>query len=281
MITEKNRMIRYMVAEQLADSTIERYGFVYEKLKHEKKELLNRGNFFWVDYLASIGDPVYRNVIRSVVLKLCRDTFGENLKLPSVNVPVRIQPVYNIEEVSKIFSRIKNPKHYAIAMLLFTESMRVNEVLSIRLKDCCKADGSVMLRNTKNGSDYKKFLDKITIEAIHKYLVWAKINNELPKELLFEGWGNKKYSPTSVRMFMKKAMRLACMEVKGSCHIFRRSASVWKCENDWSVTHLAASLNNSPRAAQKYYALVRPEFLSTLAKPIPINKNYTNTTALI
>ncbi len=108
MIEEKYKMMRYMSAEQLADSTIERYCFVYDKLKHEVGELLNRGNFFWVDYLASIGDPVYRNIIRSVVLKLCRDTFGEDLRLPTVKIPFRLQPVYSIEEVGKIFARIKN-----------------------------------------------------------------------------------------------------------------------------------------------------------------------------
>jgi len=266
----KYKMMRYMQAEGLAQNTINLYSSVYEKLKKDVGEIENKPQFFWVEYLANIPDAIYRNNIRSVILKVCRDVLGQRLSLPLVHRPIRLQPVYTLDEVSKIFVRIKNPKHYAIAMLLFTESMRVNEVLSIRLKDCNKADGSVMLRNTKNGSDYKKYLDKTTIEAINNYFRWAKTNNELPKELLFEGWGNKKYSSTSVRMFLKKAMRLAGVEVKGSCHIFRRSASVWKCENHWSVPHLAASLNNSPRTAQRYYSLVRPEYLQTLSKPVPL-----------
>lgn len=266
----KYRMIRYMAAEELAPSTIELYSRIYEKIKFDAGEIESRGSSFWIDYLAAIPDPINRNNYRSVILKCCRDVLGEHLKLPFINRPVRLQPIYTLEEVSKIFARIRNPKHYAIAMLLFTESMRVDEVLSIRLCDCNKADSSVILRNTKNDSDYKKFLDKSTIEAVHRYLVWAKANDEMPKELLFEGWGNKKYSSTSVRMFLKKAMRLAGIEIKGSCHIFRRSASVWKCENNWSVPHLAASLNNSQKAASKFYSLVRPEFLKTLSKPIPL-----------
>lgn len=265
----KTKMMRYMSAEELAFSTIDSYSKTYNKLKYEVGELENRGNYFWTDYLASIPNPVYRNNVRSVILKVCRDVLGENLKLPIVNRPFILQPIYSIEEVSKIFARIKNPKHYAIACLLFTESMRINEILSIKLSDCLKKEGAVILRNTKTNKDYKKYLDKTTIEAIHKYLVWAKSRNQYPKVRLFEGWGSERYSATSVRMFMKKAMRLAGVEIKGSCHIFRRSASVWKIENDWTANHIAASLNNSVKTVNKYYAYARPEYLQALQKPVP------------
>jgi len=262
-------MVRYMAAEGLSENTIGLYSRVFDKLEYEVKEIENRGSSFWIEYLSNFADPINRNNYRSVILKVCRDVLGENLKLPNVIRPFRLQPIYSIEEVSKIFSRIKNPKHRAIANLLFTESFRVDEVLSIKLSDCCKAEGSVILRDTKTNKDFKKFLDKSTIESIRKYLLWAKGRNEYPKELLFEGWGNKKYSQTSVRMFLHKAMKLSGVEIKGSCHIFRRSASVWKAENDWKVNEIAASLNNSVKTANKYYAYMRPEYLNQLPKPIP------------
>lgn len=271
MITEKEKMRRYMVAEELAFKTIEKYSTVYDKIKRELNELLNRGNFFWVDYLASIEVAAYRNSVRSVVLKLCRDTYGEDLKLPTVHVPFKLQPIYDIDEVSKIFSKITNLKHIAISRLLFTESLRIDEVLSIKLCDCNKKEGSVIIRGTKNDRDYKKFFDKTTIEALRNYLRWAKDVGEYPKLLLFEGKGKTscKYSQTSVRMFLKKAMKKADIEIKGACHIFRRSASVWKAENSWKSNEIAASLNNSVRSCEKYYAYVRQEYLDRLPKPIP------------
>jgi len=264
----KYRMIKYCSAEQLADSTIQTYSETYDKIKNEVGDIESKNNEFWIEYLSGITNPIYRNNIRSVILKVCRDVLGQTLKLPIVKRPVKLQPVYTIEEVSKIFSKIKNFKHIAISQLLFTESFRISEVLDVKLKDLIKAEGAIIIRDTKNNKDYKKFLDETTIIAIRNYLQWCKENNELPKVRLFEGVGNNRYSSTSVRNFLKKAMKLAGIEVKGSCHIFRRSASVWKAENGWSVTHLAASINNSPKAAQKYYALVRPEYLKTLSKPI-------------
>jgi integrase len=263
----KYRMIRYCSAENLAKSTIQTYSETYEKIKNDVGELDSKSNEFWIDHLSRIPSPIYRNNIRSVILKVCRDVLGQNIKLPIVKRAIKLQPVYTIEEVAKIFSKIKNFKHIAISKLLFTESFRISEVLDIKLFDCIKKEGAIIIRNTKNGKDYKKFLDETTITAIRNYLAWCKDNNEMPKVRLFEGVGNHRYSATSVRMFLKKGMRLSGVEIKGSCHIFRRSASVWKCENGWSVPHLAASINNSPKTAQKYYALVRPEYLRTLQKP--------------
>jgi len=87
MIETKYKMMRYMQAEQLAESTINLYSSVYEKLKKDVGEVENKSQFFWVEYLANIVDPVYRNNVRSVILKVCRDVLGQRLILPTVNRP--------------------------------------------------------------------------------------------------------------------------------------------------------------------------------------------------
>lgn len=270
----KYKMLRYMSAEELAESTIIVYSSCYEKIKSEVKTFENRGSSFWIEYLSNIHDPINRNNYRSVILKVCRDVLNENLKLPIVKRPVRLQAVYTLEEVNLIFAQIKNPKHYAIASLLFVEGFRVGEVLSVKLSDCNKKDGSITLRETKNGKDYKKHLDETTITAIREYYKWL-LPAEKTKVYLFEGWTNQQYTSSSVQQFMKKAIRTSGLPVKGACHIFRRSNAVWKIENNWSVQHIAASLNNSPKTASKYYALIRPEYLKTLQKPTPciVNQN--------
>lgn len=264
----KYRMIRYMGVEGRAATTIALYSKIYDQIKQKCGDLDTKDSAYWIDYLATIPSPTKRNNARSVILKAVRDVLGYKIRIPKIYRPVKLQPVYTIEEVTKIFARIKNPKHRAIAQLLFTESMRINEVLSIKLADCNKAEGAIIIRATKNGKDYKKYLDPSTITALHNYLVWAKGHGELPKQLLFEGWGHEKYSDTSVRMFLKKAHRLAGIKPKGACHIFRRSASVWKIENGWTANHIAGSLNNSIGTVNKYYALARPEYISTLQKPV-------------
>jgi len=264
----KYRMMRYMEVEGRAATTIKLYSKIYDQLFKQHGPLDTKTQTFWINHLATIPNPTNRNNHRSVILKAVRDVLGYKMRLPEIHRPHKLQQVYTLEEVTQIFARIKNIKHRAIAQMLFTESMRVNEVLSIKLSDCNKAEGSVTLRATKNGRDYKKYLDPSTLTILHDYLVWANKRGCLPKQLLFEGEANEKYSPTSVRMFLRKAHRLAGVKRKGACHIFRRSASVWKIENGWTANHIAASLNNTITTANKYYALARPEYVKTLPKPV-------------
>ncbi len=264
----KRRMIDYLVAQECAQSTITTYSNAFDKILWEVKSIEDKDNAFWIKYLGTIKDPIYRNNIRSVVLKVVRDVLGKHIVLPLVKRPIRLQPIYTYDEVKLIFKQIKNKKHLAIAKLLFVEGFRVGEVTSILLSDCDKKDSAIIIRNTKSNSDFKKYIDVTTAEAINDYIVDAKNKNLKPKKFLFEGWANSSYTSSSIRQFMRKAMKDAKVEVKGSCHIFRRSSSVWKIESGWSAKHIAASLNNSERTVNKYYAYARPDYMKTLPKPI-------------
>lgn len=262
----KIKMLEYMHAEGLADSTKEKYAETYDKIFSEVGELSGRENHFWVEYICKIDNLLYRNYVRSVILKACRDVLGENLRIPYTKVPIRIQDTYSLDEVIRIFSHIKYPRHIAIASLLYTEGFRVGEIVSIKLCDCSWAQGYIIIRDTKNNNDYKKFLDASTIDKIKNYLVSEK---RTPAKYLFEGQFGGQYTESSIQQFMTKAILASGLQVKGGCtRVFRRSNATYKIEHGWSPRHIAESLNNTESTVNKYYALVRPEYLKTLQKPI-------------
>lgn len=262
-----NRMIRYLVAENCADSTIRTYSKVLEKLlkEHPNFEDYNNEQLVWL--LSDIKDPVYRSSIRNVILKVFRDMLGRSINIPFIKKPDRIQGVYTHEEVIKIFSTIKNVKHEAIARLLYVEGMRLGEVVSILKTDCNKEDRSIFIRGTKNKRDYKKYLDESTVKCLTEYCDYLRGMNIVLKKYLFEGLRCVKYSKRSIQQIMNKAISKSGLPKKGSCHVFRRSNATWKIENGWSLKHIAASLNNSEKTVSKYYAHVRPDYVKSLPKP--------------
>lgn len=253
-----------MQAQGLAESTKTIYSEVYDKIQKEVGELPKKGNDFWVSYLCKFDNLLYRNFVRSVILKVCRDVLGEKLRLPYTKVPIKIQDVYSHEEVLKIFSFLTYPRHRAIGCLLYTEGFRVGEIVAAKVKDCNWEEGYIIIRDTKNNNDYKKFLDGSTIEKILAYLEYEK-----PKcEYLFSGQFGGQYTASSIEQFMTKAILSAGLEVKGgSTRSFRRSNATFKIENGWSAKHIASSLNNTERTVNKYYALTRPDYLKSLPKP--------------
>jgi integrase len=260
-------MKRYLSAEGCAMSTITVYSNTLSMLLkiHPDFDKYNSEQLVYI--LSEIKDPIYRSSIRNVVLKVHRDMLGKSINIPFIKKPERLQGVYTFDEVKKIFSYIHNAKHLAIAKLLYIEGFRVGEVVSILKCDCDKSDKSILIRETKNKKDYKKYLDDSTVIALSNYCGWLKERNFTIKKYLFEGMDNNQYSKRSIQEFMRAAIKNAGLPIKGSCHVFRRSSSTWKLEAGWSVQHIAASLNNTPKTVSKYYAYVRPDYLRTLLKP--------------
>jgi len=264
----KNRMIRYLVAENCADSTIKTYSNTLQMLLYKHPDFEFYNNEKMVHLLSEIKDPIYRSSIRNVVLKVHRDMLGRNLNIPFIKKPERLQDVYTHEQVKLIFSKIHNAKHMAIARLLYVEGMRVGEVVSILKSDCNKEDRSIFIRGTKNKKDYKKYLDETTVAALSEYCLWLKERRIKLNKYLFEGMDNNQYAKRSIQQIMRNAIIKAGLPIKGSCHVFRRSSSVWKIENGWSLKHIAASLNNTEKTVSRYYALVRPDYIKSLPKPM-------------
>lgn len=260
-------MTRYLVAENCALSTIKTYTNTLNLILKNHPDFETYDSEKLVHMLSEVSDPVYRSSIRNVVLKVHRDMLGKNVRIPFIKKPERLMGIYTHEEVKLIFSKIHNAKHLAIAKLLYVEGFRVGEVVSILVSDCNKADSSIFIRGTKNKKDYKKYLDSSTLQSLTEYCEWLKMRRFKLKKYLFEGVDNNQYAKRSIQEFMRKAIKDAGLPVKGSCHVFRRSSSVWKIENGWSAKHIAASLNNSEKTVNKYYALARPDYLKTLPKP--------------
>lgn len=267
MPTLENRMIEYLKVQGCAFSTMKSYRDVLRLIlkNHPQFETYNSQQL--ISIMNSVGDPITRSNYRNVILKVHRDMIGSIINIPFIKKPERLQGIYSLDEVKKIFSYIHNKKHLAIAKLLYIEGFRVGEVVSILKCDCDKSDKSILIRGTKNKNDYKKYLDESTLNALSEYCQWLKERRVSLKKYLFEGVDNNQYSKRSIQEFMRDAIKKSGLPIKGSCHVFRRSSSTWKLECGWSIQHIAASLNNTPKTVSKYYAYVRPDYLRTLLKP--------------
>lgn len=257
-----------MRIENLAESTIREYMKQYDAIKNRYFDFDDWNNEQCISYLASIKDAVYRNHQRNIVLKVHRDLLGKHLNIPFIKKPVRLQKVYTHEEVKKIFACINNKKHEAIARLLYVEGMRVGEVVNILIADCNKEDKSIFIRGTKNKKDYKKYLDESTVKCLSEYCEWLRVRGIRLNKYLFEGNDNNQYSRRSIQEIMSHAIVKSGLDKRGSCHVFRRSNATWKIENGWPLKHIAESLNNTEKTVAKYYALVRPDYVKSLPKPI-------------
>lgn len=267
-MTLENRMIQYLKVQGCADSTILSYRNILRLILRLHPDFENYNSQKLIEIMNAIPDPITRSNYRNVILKVHRDMLGRHINIPFIKKPERLQKIYTHDEVKKIFATIKNKKHEAIARLLYVEGMRVGEVVSILLTDCNKADKSIFIRGTKNKRDYKKYIDDSTMKCLSEYCAWLRERSIKLKKYLFEGFRAVQYSKRSIQQIMTHAIEKSGLDKRGSCHVFRRSNATWKIESGWSLKHIAASLNNSEKTVAKHYALVRPDYIKTLPKPV-------------
>jgi integrase/recombinase XerD len=261
-------MIQYLKVQGCALSTIKTYRDILRLIERYHPEFENYNSQKLIEVMNAIPDPITRSNYRNVILKVHRDMLGKHLNIPFIKKPERLQKVYTHEEVKKIFATITNKKHEAMARLLYVEGMRVGEIVSILVTDCNKGDKSIFIRGTKNKKDYKKYLDDSTIKCLSEYCLWLKERRIPLRKYLFEGNEFNQYSKRSIQEIMTSAIAKSGLDKRGSCHVFRRSNATWKIESGWSLKHIAASLNNTEKTVSKYYALVRPDYIKSLPKPM-------------
>lgn len=260
-------MIQYLKVQGCAFSTIKTYIGVLRLILKYHPEFENYNSQKLIEIMNGIPDPITRSNYRNVILKVHRDMFGKHINIPFIKKPERLQKIYTHEEAKKIIGTIVNLKHKAIARLLYVEGMRVGEIVSILKSDCNKEDKSIFIRGTKNKKDYKKYLDSSTVDSLNQYCDYLRNMKIGLKKYLFEGQRCVQYSKRSIQQIMTAAIKKSGLDNRGSCHVFRRSNATWKIENGWSPKHIAASLNNTEKTVNKYYALVRPDYIKSLPKP--------------
>lgn len=266
-MTLENKMIQYLKVQGCALSTIKTYVGVLRVILKYHPDFEQYNSQKLIEVMDKVADPITRSNYRNVILKIHRDMLGNQLNIPFIKKPERLQKVYSHEEAKKIINTIVNIKHQAIARLLYVEGMRVGEVVSILKSDCNKEDKSIFIRGTKNKKDYKKYLDESTIKCLSEYCEHLRGMGIRLKKYLFEGQHGEQYSKRSIQQIMTAAIFKAGLDKRGSCHVFRRSNATWKIENGWSLKHIAASLNNTEKTVAKHYALVRPDYIKSLPKP--------------
>lgn len=264
----ENRMLQYLKVQGCALSTMKSYRDLLRLILRNHPDFEIYNSFQLISIMNNVPDPITRSNYRNVILKVHRDMLGKQINIPFIKKPERLQKIYTPDEVKRIFSTISNKKHEAIARLLYVEGMRVGEVVSILVKDCNKDDKSIFIRGTKNKKDYKKYLDESTLKCLSEYCQWLKQRKFTLKKYLFEGMDSNQYSKRSIQQIMSAAIIKSGLDKRGSCHVFRRSNATWKIENGWSLKHIAASLNNTEKTVSKYYALVRPDYIKSLPKPV-------------
>jgi len=170
-------------------------------------------------------------------------------KLPQI-----IEKEFLLDAISKII----NTKHKAIISLAYSTGMRVSEVCNLKIADIDSKRMIITIRQSKGRKDRIVGLSEKILDILRIYFTEYR-----PKEFLFNGQFDLKYSSTSCNQIVKKYLGK-----EYHFHLLRHSNATALLEAGTDLRIIQKHLGHANSKTTEIYTHVSTNILSKMALPI-------------
>jgi site-specific recombinase XerD len=190
----------------------------------------------------------------------------EGFRIPKGKMGKRLPVVLSQQEVEALFGAIKNLKHRAILMTIYSAGLRVSEALHLKLTDIDSQRMMIRVEHGKGNKDRYTLLGKRNLDILREY--WKKYR---PQDWLFCNPSRKgPLSTNAVREVLKKALRQAGIKKPALVHTLRHSFATHLLEAGTDLYHIQHLLGHTnPKTTAVYLHLSRKE-LTKVTSPLDL-----------
>lgn len=153
-------------------------------------------------------------------------------KIPQPKASEFVPNILSEAEVFEVVNSIKNLKHKAIILLIYSCALRVGETLNLKIKDISKTENKIKIINGKGNKTAYVPLPEYVKELLRNY--YANCTRK-PKLYLFEGLPEVKYSASSVRKILNQGLKSAGITKHIRVHDLRHSRATHLLENGMDI----------------------------------------------
>jgi site-specific recombinase XerD len=175
----------------------------------------------------------------------------------------KLPTVLSVEEVSRAIQSVKNIKHKAIIMVIYSGGLRISEVINLKIKDIDTKRMQIFVRNAKGKKDRYTLLSKKVIPVLRDYYKEYK-----PKDWLFEGPAGQQYSESSIGIIVKKAFRDAGIRKQASTHTLRHCFATHLLENGTDIRYIQTLLGHESSKTTEVYTHVTTTGFEQIVNPL-------------
>lgn len=192
---------------------------------------------------------LYEKVLQKKYAKVDFTRPRRERKLPQV-----IDSTFLLNRIGKI----ENLKHKAIIMLAYSVGLRVSEVINLKLADIDSARMLITIRQAKGRKDRIVPLSENVLVLLQKYYRHYK-----PKEYLFNGQFDLKYSPTSCNQLVKNYLGN-----QYHFHLLRHSCFTSLLESGTDLRIIQKIAGHTSSKTTEIYTHVSTSMLNKISLPV-------------
>jgi integrase/recombinase XerD len=225
-----------------------------------------------IEYLVHITEDrrissSYRNQAISALKFFYGRVLGRRIEigeLPRPKKDFKLPAVLSKEEVTRLFSAVRNRKHLAILMLIYSSGMRVGEVVRLRPEDIDSERKLIRVRGGKGRKDRYTVLSEFALGVIREYyLAWK------PEKYLFPG--SRKGShlhERSVQNVVYDARKRAGISKRFSTHALRHSFATHLLESGTDLRYIQELLGHKSARTTQIYTHVTRRDIARIVSPL-------------
>ncbi|MBT9314524.1 tyrosine-type recombinase/integrase [Leptothoe spongobia TAU-MAC 1115] len=175
----------------------------------------------------------------------------------------KLPAVLSEEEVALIFKQIKNLKHKCAIYLIYSAGLRRSEVLNLKPTDIDSKRNCINIRDAKGNKDRITLLSQKALLLLREYYKQYR-----PKEWLFEGAEGGKYSTTSLRKILQRAVENAGIKKEVTLHTLRHSFATHLLERGTDLRYIQSLLGHSSSKTTEIYTHITSKGFENLKSPL-------------
>lgn len=174
--------------------------------------------------------------------------------------PKTLPVVLTKEEVQRLISVIKNPKHKLAVSLLYSSGLRLSELVHLRRADLELDKNIGWVRRGKGNKDRIFIIAKRLKGEIKQYV---KENCPGTQSWVFQGYKGRHFSQKAVQEIVKNAAKEAKIYKNVHPHILRHSFATHLIENGYDVASVQFLLgHNNVQTTMKYVHMSSPKMVN-------------------
>ena len=195
---------------------------------------------------------------------LKRDWNG--FRIPRVQMGKKLPVVLSQKEIQAIFSAIRNLKHRALLMTIYSAGLRLSEVVHLKVSDIDSQRMVIRVVQGKGQRDRYTLLAQRALEVLREY--WKEYR---PSGWLFPGkTAAEPLSVSSVQKVFERVLLRAGVKKQASVHTLRHSFATHLLEAGTDLYHIQRLLGHTTPNTTAVYLHVSRKDLGGLISPIDL-----------
>ncbi len=139
--------------------------------------------------------------------------------IPAAREPLKLPEILTRDELTRLFSLTRRPKHRALLLTTYAAGLRVSEAVALQLRDLDGERGVIRVRQGKGARDRTTLLSPYLLEALREY--WRQ---ERPDPWLFPSRHERGHlCAGAAKHLYAKAKERAGIEKPGGLHMLRHT----------------------------------------------------------